>query len=219
MSETKTVKIPFIPWLDKMEVPDDIRQMLDDQGVMKPINEVNWAQEFPYRPLAAFSIAHSGTALYVDFLVRCNYLRAENYTDQSPVSQDSCVEFFVSPTSDLHYWNFEFNCIGAINASHRSERNKPTRLTSDELARVRRYPSCGSRPFCELEGLFIWSLLVVIPFDLIGVEYDGTPKVISGNFNKCASATSQPHYLSWNRIVSEKPDFHRPDCFGHLILL
>lgn len=219
MAEKKVLRVPYIPSLDELKSADEVRHQLDDKGCVSTISEVNWAEEYPYRPLTTFSIGHSGQALYIDYLVRCNFLRAVNDADQSPVSQDSCVEFFVSPHSDGHYWNFEFNCIGAINASHRVERRNPTRLTQAELAMVRRYASCGDRPFCELEGLFVWSLLVVIPLELIGVEYQGEPVAMTGNFYKCASATSQPHYLSWNAVSAPQPDFHRPECFGDIILM
>jgi hypothetical protein len=192
--------------------------MLDTKGTRTHINSLNWAEQYPYAPLSTFTIAHSDTTLYIDFFVRCNYLRAENYENQSPVSDDSCVEFFVSPTCDNHYWNFEFNCIGTINASHRSERKNPTRLNAAELARVRRYASCGTRPFREMEGMFAWNLLVAIPLDLIGVKYDGNPIAMRANFYKVAAATSAPHFLSWNEVHSEKPDFHRPCDFGELIL-
>ena len=92
------------------------------------------------------------------------------------------------------------------------------RLTPDELARVQRVASCGNRPFCELEGMFSWNLLVIIPLDLIGVRYEGRPVEMRGNFYKCASATSQPHYLSWSPIDTPEPDFHRPEFFGKLTL-
>lgn len=166
--------------------------------------------------MTTFSAAYTRKAIYIDFLVRCNYLRAENFADQSAVSEDSCVEFFVEPKPGGEYWNFEFNCIGTINASHRMERPSPTRLTHDELAKVRRYASCGTRPFCELEGLFTWNLLVVIPFDLIGLDGDNLPGHVRGNLYKCASATSEPHYLSWQPIYTERPDFHRPEFFGDI---
>ena len=179
----------------------------------------NWASQFPYHPVTVFTIAHTRKYIYVDYFVRGNYLRAVNYINNSPVADDSCVEFFLQVPGSEEYWNFEFNCIGAINASHRVERRNPTRLTSAELAMVRRYASCGDRPFCELEGLFVWSLLVVIPLELIGVEYKGEPVSMTGNFYKCASATSQPHYLSWNAVSAPRPDFHRPECFGDIILV
>ena len=59
---------------------------------------------------------------------------------------------------------------------------------------------------------------MAIPISLLGLEYNGKPIEIRGNFNKCASATSQPHFLSWAPIHSEKPDFNRPDCFAPITL-
>ena len=62
---------------------------------------------------------------------------------------------------------------------------------------IKRTPSCGSRPFRELEGLFAWNILVEIPLSLIGVAAESFPLEVKGNFYKCASGTSQPHFLSW----------------------
>lgn len=214
MKATPLLSIPRIDGLDVLRDPQAVIAMLDDRGARADISCVNWPEVSDYRPMASFATAYSEKYIYIDFLTRCNYLRAENYADQSPVSQDSCVEFFIDPLGDGHYWNFEFNCIGAINASHRTERKNPTRLTSEELAIVRRYPSCGTRPFCEIEGLFTWNLLVAIPLSLMGLDADHMPEHARANFYKCASATSEPHYLSWSPIDIEKPDFHRPDFFG-----
>lgn len=90
------IHIPYIPELDSLLESSDqeaIINMLDQNGERRTIGSLNWEKEYPYRPLAAVIAAHSGNALYLDFFVRCNYLRAENYEDQSPVSEDSCVEF------------------------------------------------------------------------------------------------------------------------------
>lgn len=195
---------------------DALTALLDDKGVRGQISHVGWPGLFPYRPMASFSAAYSASALYIDFLVRCNYLRAENYLPQSPVSEDSCVEFFVEPRPGGEYWNFEFNCIGAVNASHRLSRPAPTRLTEAEISTILRYPSCGTRPFRELEGLFTWNLLVSIPFTLIGLDAGNLPEKMRGNFYKCASATSEPHFLTWNPVFTERPDFHRPEFFGDI---
>ncbi|MGM9873142.1 MAG: carbohydrate-binding family 9-like protein [Muribaculaceae bacterium] len=211
-----------IPRIDRLDDIDDINAIiaeLDDKGARGDISCVNWREVSPYRPMATYSIAYSTHYIYIDFLTRCNYLRAVNTADQSPVSQDSCVEFFIDPLGDGHYWNFEFNCIGAINASHRRERPKPTRLTSEELATVKRYASCGNKPFCEVSGLFTWDLLVAIPLKLIGLDAEAMPTTARANFYKCASATSEPHYLSWHPIHTEKPDFHRPEFFGAIKFL
>lgn len=214
--ESHTLNIPRIDELDVFTDPQAITSLLDDKGARHDISHVNWPDVTPYRPKATFAVAYSRQYIYIDFLVRCNYLRAENYADQSPVSQDSCVEFFIDPGCDGHYWNFEFNCIGAVNASHRSERKHPTRLSSEQISTIRRYPSCGTRPFKEIEGLFTWSILVAIPLELMGLDADNMPEHARANFYKCASATSEPHYLSWNPIHTTHPDFHRPDFFGKI---
>ena len=212
------IHLPYIPELDKCATADEIVTLLDSYARRESIASLNWPGQFDYAPLTTFTAAHSGEYIYIDFFVRCNYLRAENYQPLSPVSQDSCVEFFLAPKCDRHYWNFEFNCIGTINASHRTERNNPTRLNPEELASIRVSPSCGTRPFREMEGMFSWNLLIAIPLSLIGVEYEGEPIAMKGNFYKCGSATSAPHYLSWNPIKSEKPNFHLPEYFGDIIL-
>lgn len=216
--EKKNLAIPYIPELDNLGDADEIINLLDSRGERRSISSLNWGEKYPYKPLAAFATAHSDMALYVDFFVRCNYLRAENYRNQSPVSQDSCVEVFLQPAEDGPYWNFEFNCIGAINASTRTERPNPRRLSDMELSLVRRYPSCGTRPFRELQGLFSWNLLVAIPFELLGIRYEGKPLKIRGNFYKCSSGASIPHYMSWSPIATPDPDFHRPEFFGDLLL-
>lgn len=218
MTTNRSLIIPRVS-IDPDAQPDRIINILDEKGVRGMIDSNNWPLAYPYTPLATFAAAHTGATLYIDFFVRCNYLRAVNSAEQSPVSQDSCVEFFVQPEAGGEYWNFEFNCIGAINASHRLERPTPVRLSHDELERIYRYASCGSRPFCEVEGLFNWNLLVAIPLDLIGVDATAGPVQLRGNFYKCASAASQPHYLSWNPITTAAtPDFHRPECFGSITL-
>lgn len=215
--DPKQLNIPYLPQLEGSSLAQ-AQNILEESGARRTIESLNWPEQYPYHPLTVFTAAHSGKAIYIDFFVRCNYLKAVNYTDQSPVCQDSCVEFFVSPRSDERYWNFEFNCIGAINASTRAERHNPRRLSPDELAQVKRMASCGSRPFEEVQGLFAWDLLVEIPLSLIDIEYKGEPIAMKGNFYKCASGTSLPHFLSWAPIVTERPDFHQPQFFGDIIL-
>ena len=177
----KRVTVPRIEGLDEMKM-DAVCERLELETPKCGINSVNWSGEFPYHPITVFSIARSDKYLYMNFFVRCNYLRAVNHTNNSPVSEDSCVEFFMQVPGSDEYWNFEFNCIGAVNASHRKDRKNPTRLNEEEIASIRRYASCGTSPFQELEGLFSWSLAVAIPFELVGISSDSFPLEIRGNF-------------------------------------
>lgn len=125
MPQNKTLVIPNIPALDVCSSPDERISILETEGARRIISCVNWREEYPYKPLSSFAVAHSATALYIDFFTRSNYLRAEVYEDLGPVSQDSCVEFFVEPKPGGEYWNFEFNCIGTLNA--RTVPSAPTR--------------------------------------------------------------------------------------------
>ena len=212
------LNIPLMPQLDNLSL-QEVANALEDGGARFSVESLNWPSEFPYRPLTVVTAAHTGRCLYLDFLVRCNYLRAVNYTDNSPVSEDSCVEFYVQPhpDSDL-YFTFEFNCVGTLNSARCTSAGQCTPLDAETLATIRRYASVGTRPFEEVEGSFIWSIVAAIPLDILGINYEGKPMSIKGNFNKCASATSQPHYLSWAPISTENPDFHQPQCFGEIIL-
>ena len=212
-----SLHVPYLPDLDGKSL-DQVANLLESGGARRTIDCVNWPDQFSYHPLTTFSVAHSDTAMYIDFFVRCNYLRAVNSHNNDPVHQDSCVEFFVTPGKEQPYRNFEFNCIGTIHAARRTDRHHGEKMTDEELATVRRLASCGTRPFNEIEGLFSWNLTVAIPLDLIGVEYKGEPIELFGNFYKCADLTADPHFLSWAPINTPEPDFHRPECFQSIIL-
>ena len=197
---------------------EDVGDYLEQEAEKHSITCRNWLAEYPYHPVTIFTIGRSNDALFIDFFVRGNYLRAVNYKNNTPVSEDSCVEFFMQIPGSKEYWNFEFNCIGTANVSHREKRENPTRLTDQEIAMIERYASCGNRPFEEMEGVFAWNLTVKIPFKLVGLDKDNLPEYLLANFYKCGSKTGLPHYLSWSPIDTPKPDFHRPEFFGKMYI-
>ncbi len=211
----KELLVKRLPELDRMPLPQ-VAQYLDSNVEHEVIDQINWPDQFSYKPFCSFVVAVSLTRLYVFYSVISKDLRAVHTTDLSPVADDSCVEFFLQVPGSEEYWNFEFNCISALNASHRVERPSPTRLTPAELESIARYSSCGSEVIEEQGGTFCWDLVVSIPLQLVGLDGDNLPDYVTGNFYKCGSKTAHPHYVSWNAIDGEKPDFHRPDCFGKL---
>lgn len=216
--DNPVLHIPYNPVLDSLPM-EDVANALEEVGVRFSVESLNWPEKYPYRPLTVVMAAHSNRFIYIDFLVRCNYLRAVNFHDNSPVSEDSCVEFYVAPDpAKDEYWVFELNCVGTVNAARCTGVRERTPLSEEKLKEIRRYSSMGTRPFEEVEGSFIWSVAMAIPLSLLGEEYNGAPIQMKGNFNKCASATSQPHYLSWAPINTAEPDFHHPECFGGIVL-
>ena len=96
----KHLDIPYLPELDSMSL-DEAVKYLDEKGERQVIDNLNWKDQYPYRPLTAFTIAHSDTQIYIDFFTRCNYLRAVNDKNNSDVYQDSCVEVFWVSRSSL----------------------------------------------------------------------------------------------------------------------
>lgn len=211
----RSLIITYMPGLETMTL-DEASDLVLRASAPHPIDCVCWPDVTSYAPLTAFAVARSDSALYIRFDVKDMGLRAVVDSDLGPVAQDSCVEFFVQVPGSDEYWNFEFNCIGMLNASHRVERDKPTRLTAEQLASVERLSTLGPQPFAEREGMHEWTLTVKLPLALLGLDSNNLPEQLRGNFYKCGSATAHPHYLAWNEVDGETPNFHRPDCFGTL---
>ena len=209
--------VPCISELDDMS-PDNLITTLDDRGVRRTIEYVT-DPKFPYRPLTTFSMAHSNQYIYIDFFVRCNFLRAVNYITNTAVYEDSAVAAMIQPNpGDSTVYVFTFNCIGTVSGFILRPGHDDVAIEPEILGRIQRVASCGSRPFQELEGLFSLNILVGIPLDLLGIYGDSWPMEIKGNFFKCATATSQPHFMSWLPVDGNFPYTLQPDRFGRMIL-
>lgn len=204
--------------IDNTYSADGIIGLLEESGVKANIDRVNWP-EFPYKPLTTLSMAHTDDCLYIDFFVRCNYLRAVNYETNSPVHEDSSVAMAFMPCEDSDSFIYlEFNCIGT-KAGYIITPDKEETIDPSVLEQIKVSPSCGFKPFRELEGLFSWNILVEIPFYILGMEHISFPADnIKCNFFKCASGTQQPHFLSWQPVDSCKPNFKDVKSLGNIVL-
>jgi hypothetical protein len=118
------------------------------------------------------------------------------------------------------YINIECNAIGTILAARGKDRFHRTPWGSEEIARISRNPSLGFDPFEEKHIPGGWALDMVIPATLLSsgqVCFEPGLR-FAANFYKCGDALSRPHYYTWAPVLSERPDFHRPQCFGTLML-
>ncbi|HZK69194.1 MAG TPA: carbohydrate-binding family 9-like protein [Paludibacter sp.] len=213
----KQIKILYNDVLNDIEL-EAASELMDGFGHRDLVENLNWKETYPYRPITLFNIARSNDSIFIKYSVRGSMLRAIYSNDLEPVNEDSCVEFFCKLPDSDNYMNFEFNCIGTCNASKRKSKTEGVvRYTLDELAQIKRYPSIGRRAFNEMEGMFEWELTVKIPFTLMGIDPNNLPEKMMGNFYKCADGTDSPHYVSWSPIKTEKPNFHCPEFFGELI--
>ncbi len=209
----KTLNIEFLEELNHMLI-GDVFHFFNKRLTWNYVDMLNWPVSYPYKPFCKFKIARSATKLYIRFDVKEKNLRAVNTTDQDPVWQDSCVEFFCKIPGQKHYFNFEFNCIGTCLATKREGRELHiVPFDSEQLMSIERHSSLPRSAFKEQSGNFEWQLTVGIPLQLIGAE---NTDILLANFYKCGDETSDPHYISWNNILSENPDFHLPEFFGKL---
>ena len=216
MNTMKRINVPFVEGLEAMTLPE--LDLAMESGASKfSVSNCNWPEQFPYSPDCNGSIARSRTHLAVMFHVRGLDLRATAMEDNGNSWEDSCCEFFVTHPSDGTYYNFELTCIGSLLASKRRSRQDSAIIPSDVLKRVIRHSSLEHKSFDLSDMIFSWTVALLIPFDIIGIDYAHPPVNLRGNFYKCGDLTAHPHFLSWSPIDTPKPDFHRPEFFGELI--
>lgn len=213
-------KTLFVPRLDIPDTlpPEEAAGLVCRDGTTESIGILNW-EAFPYAPESTVSAAHDGKNLYLFFRVKGDRLLAIHDKEQSAVCDDSCVEVFLKPESSDYYWNFEFNCIGAINAARRLSRNEFTPVDKTGTQLIRRYGTyVGHAPFAEGVKEGEWNIFVILPLNIIGVDATEGETVLKGNFYSCSSGATTEYYLTWNPIKTPEPDYHRPEFFGTIIL-
>lgn len=199
------------------DCPDlaEISARLDDLKEKHPIDTINW-ESLTYKPSVTFSMAYSDREIFIKYYVRERYVKAEMSAINQDVFRDSCVEFFVSPGDDNLYYNFEFNSIGTFLVGSGTGRNNSKRIDPSVTGKIRCLPSLGFTPFAEREDIDEWTLTIAIPVTVFIrhkiEELKG--KEFRANFYKCGDDLTVPHYLSWNPVLTDKPDFHRPEYFG-----
>ena len=195
----------------------DLDTVLELSGARFDVDCVNWPEAFPYAPLCGGRIARTQDALVVDFRVSGLDLRARNTEDNGRQWEDSCVEVFIQDPEDGNYYNFEINALGKVLACTGPDRHNRTPRPVEEMEDILRFSQVEGGPI-EEEGIHTWRVGVVIPFYLIGIDPENLPGPIRANFYKCGDKTAHPHYLSWSPVETLRPDFHRPEFFGELIL-
>lgn len=182
-----------------------------------------WKQN-DYTPEVSVKVFYTSTHFYVKFLAVENEIRVECKNMNDPVSQDSCVEFFIKPDpeKDDRYLNFEVNPIGIMLLGLGKDRYGRIYVADrEDFESFSIKTSVKPEAAADFSG-DCWSVEYAIPFSFIEKIYGrvvfDSGKRISANFYKCGDYTRYPHYGCWNEIVNEKPDFHRPEHFGELVL-
>ncbi len=178
-----------------------------------------------HRPRTSAKLLYDDQGLFGMFRVEDRYVRCVRTGYMAPVYKDSCVEFFVQPGPGKGYFNFEFNCGGALLCSYITAPVRVpggfrefTGLSGEECRQVAVYHSMPAIVDPEIAGPVAWALEFFVPFPLLE-KYAGPFGRVRGrewraNFYKCADETSHPHWASWSPV--DELNFHLPRCFGTL---
>lgn len=202
----------------KTQIPSlEELSLLMDKEKRHDLNTLNW-KGYDYRPEVKFAVAYSEKEIFLKYYVKEEYFKAEWTESNQNVYEDSCVEFFVSPEDDGLYYNFEFNGIGTCLLGSGHGRADTRRADPAIISKIRRLPSMGKNPVSEIKGSTSWTLTVAIPTD---VFFHHSIKGLAGktfrvNFYKCGDMLTVPHFVTWNPVGTENPDYHRPEYFGEL---
>lgn len=125
------------------------------------------------------------------------------------------MEFFFCPEEgNDRYFNFEWNLNGCLCLGFRTGRKNAVRLQLKNHKELFRFNSGKTA-----DG---WEIFYAIPASFVQLFFPDfslqAGMTIRANCYKCGDLTPKPHYLSWNPIASETPDFHRSQDFGCMIL-
>jgi len=217
-SKDKVLKVKEIVHEGKIDL-QTVSDILEAQTDLNAIALTNW-DTFPYSPDVKFRIAHCNNQLWLKFYVSEEHILAQRTEPNSATHRDSCVEFFIDPEQEGGYYNFEFNCIGTTHLAYGPDRHQREFIEPDIIQqKIKIKSSLGNRPFDEKSGGHEWEMTVIIPAEVF-VHSDSLSfrdLTSRANFYKCGDDTSEKHYLSWNPVGTEGPDFHRPEFFGKLI--
>ena len=172
--------------------------------------EFVWKDAFPSPYRTSARMIHSEEGVYVKMVTDEWPLRITTMELNGSICTDSCMEFFFTPnTTDKDYFNIEINpagvtltCIGEGRPDRKRLDITGEGVTVETLIR-------------PLQG---WELQLYVPYSFMKKHFSKVENIFLSNFYKCGDKTVIQHYSAWNEVVAPKPDYHRPECFGKIIL-
>ena len=187
------------------------RPVWDDIPALE-VSEIQWLPDCGIRMIQ--QICYDAGGIYVRQRAWEKELRTEVQDPLGAVCEDSCMEFFFSLDGDGRYFNIECNPIGSLYFGFGAERASRVRLI---LKNAKALLSLETEKYPD--G---WEVQYHIPLAFIRMFYPDFTLVsgrrFTANCYKCGDKTEMPHYLAWNPVTSDSPDFHRPCDFGEMVL-
>lgn len=139
------------------------------------------------------------------------YIKGTVKVHNKAVFNDSCFEFFLTPKNEIQsdYLNFEINCLGTVYVAYNNA-DRECLSSQRDIGRI----SIDSDIHDD-----VWELVISIPIQMIQDLY-GSPvnkKLWYANFYRCGGE-KETQYAVWNKVGGNKPDYHRPQDFGRILI-
>jgi hypothetical protein len=209
----RKLEIPFLNTGDVQDIAQ-INQMMD---AVEPSNiDRNPWPLYQANVQAKFLMAHNGSAIFLKYVVAEKYIAA-NELHNGNIHHDSCVELFIA-FDEYGYYNLEFNCLGFTKIGYGNQRGDRKLLSEEVIKQLSFSSTINANSIINGNGGFEWEIMLVIPksiFTQHNITSFNSLKA-KGNFYKCGDGLPQPHFLTWNMIDTEEPDFHQKEFFGEL---
>lgn len=212
MDATTGINIPYLNGFDDLRSVEAVSKVLDGYE-RQLIQYAPWANG-GQQPQAAFALAYGNDDIYLKYYVTEHTLKAEYSKFNDPVFEDSCVEFFIAFDGDVSYYNLEFNCMGTCRAQYGQHKTGRTFLPVNLLKTIRHQTLVKNNSVGNIQ----WELTLCIPKKIfryhpaLSLE-KSTAKV---NFFKCGDGLPEPHFLCWNKVEAQKPEFHLSRFFKEI---
>jgi len=158
------------------------------------------------------------TNLYVGYYCHDKHISASVTERHGPVSQDDCVEIFLSPNPEKvkNYYTFEINAIGTMLNRARTDWWKGPPTWEPEGVRYRATFQ-GQTKKDEAPGDDHWVLELAIPFKNFERDAAHTPPRVGDrwrlNLNRLGGKTNKQS-STWSPLGPEVRSFHTPEAFG-----
>jgi hypothetical protein len=208
----------LVPFSDSISSRDPIETLSLKANALDK-NRIDFAPwpQYNYKPAVSFAIAYGKDCILLKYYVREKGIRAVYSRSNEPVYKDSCVEFFMALENENSYYNFEFNCIGNCLLAYGDNRENRQFLSESDIKKIK-HEAIIKTDNGALANEIRWELTLMIPFTVFSFHTITSlqNKDCKANFYKCGDELPQPHFLAWNDIKSEQPDFHLPEYFGEL---
>jgi hypothetical protein len=181
------------------------------------IGEILWQRPPHELPKASFAIAYNENCILLKYFVQEDSILVLHNKDNSPVHLDSCVEFFISFNDDTAYYNLEFNSVGACYFAFGDSKNDRVLIQEEDVSKIKRQATIDSY-VDNGSSMINWELSIMIPLEVFAFHQLTSLSDVQckANFYKCGDALPSPHFLAWQKLVSDTPNFHLPEFFGSL---